>query len=305
MAGVLDQVQLNFSSDSVWLLNVCLGIIMFGVALELNKNDFIRIVKSPVNVLVGLLAQLLVLPFITWLMVVVFQPSPGIALGMFLVAACPGGNVSNFMSSMAKANAALSVSLTAFSTALSIFFTPLNFSFWGSMYAPTEQLMREISLDYLDVFQTIFMILLVPLVLGMLVGHYFPKLTKVISGWIKKLSLLIFGGFIAVAFSNNWEQFISYIQMVFWIVLAHNAVAFAAGNLVGRLGRLSARDVKTITIETGIQNSGLALLLIFNFFDGLGGMALIAACWGIWDLFSGSALAYLLSRYPSVDASKV
>ena len=300
-----DAVNLNFSQDSLWLLNICLGIIMFGVALGIHLNDFKAILKQPKSAIVGIISQFILLPLVTFVLVSILKPAPSIALGMIMVAACPGGNISNFFSQAAGGNAALSVSLTAFSTGLAIFFTPLNLQLWGSLYGPTRAILRSVEVNPYDVFTTVVQILLIPLILGMLANHYLPKLAITLTKILRPLSMLIFIGFVVIAFSNNFEIFLKYIGMIMLLVLVHNAVALSSGYGFGALFKLDLRDRKTLSIETGIQNSGLALLLIFSFFEGLGGMAIIAGWWGIWHIVSGMALStYWSRRMKSIPAGQ-
>lgn len=292
----LDEVRLNFSNSSLWVLNLCLALIMFGVALDLKISDFKRLAETPRSSIVGLVSQFILLPFVTFLLVLAIEPSPSIALGLLLVAACPGGNISNFLTYLAKGNTALSVSLTAFGTVLAIVMTPLNLEFYASMYGPTANLLKEIQLEASDLFESILLLAGIPLVVGMGFAHYFPTGVARISKGVKPISILIFGGFIVIAFTNNFNHFLSYIHLVVGVVLLHNALALATGYFTARFAGLSASDQKTIAIETGIQNSGLGLYLIFSFFDGLGGMAFVAAWWGIWHIVSGLTIATYWSK---------
>jgi len=306
----LDHIRLNFSPESLYMLNIALAIIMFGVALEIKLQHFKDIIRDPKSVIIGFFSQFVVLPLITFLMTVLFRDylTPTLALGMILVAACPGGNISNFISSLARGNVALSVSLTAIATVGAVFFTPLNFSIWGGWFieiyskTDTQALMRPLEIDTLQMFQTVFLILGLPLILGIFVNTKFPVFTSKIVKPIKRLSIIIFIGIVILALSNNLDYFIQAIRFVFFIVLIQNAVAFAAGYGLGTLFKRSITDRKTISIETGIQNSGLALVLIFNpkIFPPemeLGGMAIIAAWWGIWHIIAGLALAGYWSRF--------
>lgn len=287
----LDSISLNFSSEDLLLLNLALALIMYGVALDLRFEDFKYLVKNPKGFFLGIFSQFILLPFLTWCLILIIQPPPSVALGMFLVAACPGGNVSNFLTNYAKGNTALSVSLTGFSTVLAIVTTPLNFALWAGLYSPTASILREISLDYGDVFFTVSLILGIPLILGILTHQYATGFAEKASKVLKPLSLLIFAAFVIVAFIGNLDLFLKYISMIFLWVLAHNTVGLSAGYFTGKVFRLPLADVKTITIETGIQNSGLGLVLIFTYFDGLGGMAIITAWWGIWHLISGITIS--------------
>jgi BASS family bile acid:Na+ symporter len=292
----IDQVRLNFSSESLWVLNLCLAFIMFGVALELKVSDFKRLAQTPKISLTGLASQFLLLPFVTYLLVIIIQPQPSIALGMMLVAACPGGNISNFLSYMAKGNVALSVSLTAIGTVLAIFMTPLNLELWAGLYEPTSTLLKEVQLDAWDMFESILTLAGIPLIVGMLFTHYNPNLSAKVAKAVKPISILIFVAFVIVALTKNFDHFLNHIHLVILVVAIHNAFALSTGYFSARLMKLSVADQRTIAIETGIQNSGLGLFLIFSFFDGLGGMALVAAWWGIWHIISGLTLASFWSR---------
>lgn len=292
----VDQIRLHFNQESVGALNVILALIMFGVALEIKREDFRRLLRTPLISLTGLVSQFILLPALTFLLVLLLQPSPSIALGMILVAACPGGNISNFMTYLAKGNTALSVSLTAVGTVLAIVMTPFNLGFWGSMYPPVAAILHEVSLDVIEVLKTIFLIAGLPLVVGMYLGEKKPELAQKISRWMKPVSIIIFIGFVLMALANNLDIFADHIHRVLLVVLLHNAVALSCGFFASRIAGLSFRDQKTIAIETGIQNSGLGLLLIFSFFDGLGGAALVAAWWGIWHIISGLLIAGIWGR---------
>ncbi len=302
---ILDEIRLNFSPGGLVILNLTLAFIMFGIALEIKVSQFRQLVKHPKAAVVGFSSQFLLLPAITFLVVFLFRDwiTPSVALGMILVAACPGGNISNLISVLAKGNAALSVSLTAIATLASVFFTPLNFSFWGGVFNSTSPLLVPIEIPFWNMFRTVFVLLGLPLVLGMVFAWKFPKTTERIIKPIKTVSILIFVGFIVVALSKNFNYFMEYIHYIFLLVLLHNLIALGSGFLFGTIARIKGPDRRTITIETGIQNSGLALILIFNpdIFPGelqTGGMAFIAAWWGIWHIISGLGIAAFWSGRP-------
>jgi BASS family bile acid:Na+ symporter len=292
----LDQIRINFNPNELFTLNIVLAIIMFGIALDITTADFKRLFKNPKIVFVGILSQFVLLPALTFLLVIITKPQASIALGLILVGACPGGNVSNYMSKLAKANPALSVSLTAFATLLSIVMTPLNFEFWASMYEPTNQILKKVQLDPYALFRIVGLILGLPLLVGMLIKSILPKIAAKISRILKPLSFLFFIALLVIAFSNNWEIFIKYIHYVLFLVIAHNLLAYLLGYQTATLFKLNYADKKTLAIETGIQNAGLGLLLIIGFFEGLGGMMLLAAFWGVWDIFSGLVLAFIWGR---------
>ncbi len=296
----IDEITLNFSAQNIFFLNLSLAFIMFGVALNLTPKDFKLVLKSPKAVIAGFFSQFFLLPFLTYLIVLIIQPYPSMALGMMMVAACPGGNISNFMSTVSRGNIALSVSLTAVSSVAAIFFTPINLAFWASLYDPTANLLKTINLDYLGTFRTIVIILGIPIALGMVFRHKFSSLAIKIQPFMHHASLVIFAVIVIMAFSANFDLFLSKIYLVLAIVFVHNAAALMAGYQVGNLLKLSEPDKRTLAIETGIQNSGLGLILIFAFFEGLGGMALVAAWWGIWHILSGLTLSFYWNKKVSL-----
>ena len=292
----IDDIKINFDSSGLWVLNIAIGIIMFGVALGITIDDFKRLFKNPKIVFVGVLSQFILLPAATFLAILIIKPHPSFALGMMMIAACPGGNVSNFFSKMAGGNAALSVSLTAFATLICIFMTPFNLHFWGSLYEPTNAILQTVELNPYDLFKLVLLILGIPLIAGMLIKYYHSEMAKKIEKVLKPLSMLVFVALIFIAFSQNLDIFMNYIHLVLFLVIFHNIFAFIIGYYTAKSFGLDKKDRKTIAMETGIQNGGLGLLLIFGFFEGLGGMALLAAFWGIWDVFSGMALATFWGR---------
>ncbi|MDK2852849.1 MAG: bile acid:Na+ symporter, family [Proteiniphilum sp.] len=300
----LNHVRLNFNQESVNLMNIAIAFIMFGVALGIKPQHFRVVIMRPKPVLLGVVAQYLLLPALTYLLVLVAQPSNSVALGMILVAACPGGNVSNLISAISKSNITLSVSLTGITTILSLFMTPLNFAFWGSLYANHSPLLVPITIDPVEMFRTVFLILGIPVILGMIVGLKFPRFVEKMESTVQAASIIFFIGFITAALAGNFGIFLRYIHLTFLLVLIHNGLAFLAGYSLPRLFRVNELNSRTISIETGIQNSGLGLALIFNprIFPpelNLGGMAFIAAWWGIWHIVAGLLLAFYWRKHPA------
>ena len=294
----VDQVRLNFNPATLTLLNALIGMIMFGVALDIRVDDFRRVVRDPRGPLIGLAAQFLLLPAMTFVLVLIIKPVASIGLGMMMVAACPGGNFSNFLAHHAKANAALSVTMTAISTALAIVMTPANLTFWGGLNSDTAAILREVNLDWFDLFKTILLILGIPLAMGMLVAAKKPEVAGRFRRPMKIFSLSAFGLFIVGALAANWLHFLQNIGYVAFAVALHNGMGLVLGYWSGRALGCHRYDSRAISIEVGIQNSALALVLIFGFFDGLGGMAIIAAWYGVWHLISGLIVATYWSMRP-------
>jgi BASS family bile acid:Na+ symporter len=292
----LDTVRINFGQEGIWLLNVVLAIVMFGVALGISGDDIRNLIKKPKLILLGLLSQLIILPLITFIFVLLIKPDASIALGMLMVAACPGGNISNFMTHLAKGNTALSVSLTAIATLLAIVMTPFNFQFYGNLYAPTAEILRNIELDLLELFKVVFLVLGLPLAIGIAIRYKYSTLAQKVSNILKPFSILVFITFVIIAFSRNLDVFYSYLHYVISFGVVQNILALASGYILARFFMLAGKDRKTLTLETGIQNSGLGLLLTFNFFEELGGMAMMVAFYGIWHIITGLLVALFWAR---------
>jgi len=304
---LIDQVRLNFNATGITIINAAIGLMMLGVALELKTDDFMRIVRSPKAPLIGLLAQFVLLPAFTFLLVLIIKPHPSIALGMMLVAACPGGNLSNLMTYLSNGNSALSISMTAVSTVVAIFMTPFNLSFWGSLNPDTAAILTQVRLSPADVFVTVFLILGIPLMIGMTVGHYRPDFVGKVKKPFKIFSLVFFIIIVCGALAANFQYFIKYVGIVMLAVFIHNALALNIGYWSGKLARLDERDCRAVCIEVGIQNSALGLVLVFSFFNGLGGMAIVVAWWGVWHIIAGLTTAgiFNLKKLPKTQMEKV
>lgn len=307
----LSDLTINFGEGGMMIVNIILAFVMFGVALGIKTSTFKEVFKKPKSVIVGVLMQWIGLPLVTFLVALALNQwiTPMIALGMILVACCPGGNISNFISSLSKGNVELSVSMTAITTALAPIVTPFNFWLWGNLYAhivSVKQNIPELSIPFLPMLYQILLLLGVPIVLGLLFARRHPNATKKITKPAQVLSILLFVGMVVVSFSQNWQIFIDNIIYVFFIVLLHNACALATGYFGGKLAKLPVRDCRSLTVEIGIQNSGLGLVLLFNpvifppevWHQHYGGMLLITAWWGIWHIVSGLTVAYMFRRKP-------
>ena len=305
----LNSVTINFGEGGITIVNIILAFVMFGVALGIKPRTLKDIVKKPKSIIVGVMLQWFALPAVTFAVALALNPviTPMVALGMILVASCPGGNISNFLSSLSKGNIVLSVSLTAITTSMAPIMTPLNFFFWGSMYSRFISVKSDIPMLVIPFFPMLEQILLLlgfPIVLGLLFAHYFPSATKKIIKPSQILSVLLFVGMVVVSFAQNFQIFIDNIFYVFFIVMLHNMVALATGYFGGRLAGLPLNDTQALTIETGIQNSGLGLILLFNtaifppevWHGNYGGMLFITAWWGIWHIISGLCVSYYFRR---------
>lgn len=296
-AAAIDQVRLNFNAQGLLGINAAIGLMMLGVALDLKLEDFKRILSSPKAPAIGLFAQFILLPAFTFGLTLLLRPHASIALGMILVAACPGGNLSNLMTYLAKGNCAISISMTAVSTVAAIVMTPLNLSIWGSLNPDTAPILHKVSLSPMDVFTTVFIILGIPLILGMTLSRIFPKLADRVRKPFKIFALVFFILIVAGALAANYKVFSEVIGLVVFLVFLHNALALNLGYWTARLFHLDEGSCRAVCIEVGIQNSALGLILVFNFFGGMGGMAILVAWWGVWHIIAGLVTAFIFTRF--------
>ena len=310
----LDSLNINLGAGEMFVVNCILAFVMFGVALGIKFQMFKDVFKNPKSVILGILLQWVMLPAITSLLAIVLNPiiTPMVAIGMILVASCPGGNISNFMSAFSKGNVELSVSMTAVTTIAAPFVTPINFWFWGTLYCKFAAIKNDIptlEIPFMDMLEQILLILGLPIIAGMLFAHYFPNGAKRLMKPTQWMSILLFIGMVAVALSQvltalaqKWVVYAAILCAVL-VVIIHNATALSTGYFTGRLAKVSIEDRRSLTIETGIQNSGLGLALLFNpaIFDPTvwshnGGMIIITALWGVWHIVSGLSMATLFRK---------
>ena len=310
----LDTLNINLGSGEMIIVNFILAFVMFGVALSIRMSTFKNVFRKPKSVILGLALQWLALPALTCLLTIVLNPfiTPMVALGMILVASCPGGNISNFLSSLSKGNVELSVSMTAISTLFASIITPFNFWFWGTHYCRFAALKNDIptlEIPFAEILSQIVLILGVPIVLGLVFSHKFPNISKKIIKPTQVLSVLFFIGMVVVSLTQvltgleqRWEVYAA-ILCALVIVVIHNATALCTGYFGGKFTKATVKDCRTLAIEIGIQNSGLALALLFNpaifsptIWGSNGGMVIVAALWGIWHIIAGLTVSYFFRR---------
>lgn len=288
--------QVYYDASSQWLLSAVLASMVLGVALDIKWHDFKAVAKMPKAILAGLVAQFLFLPALTTLLTLFLDLPAGIELGMILVSSCPGGAISNFVTHLAKGNTALSISMTAVASSLAVFMLPFNFIFWSQVNPNTVALMQQINVDAGSLFINLLIVLAVPLALGLIIANKKPSLAKTLHKTLNLTSVIALAAFIVIAVIKNQHAFMAHFGLIFAIVLGHNALALSSGFLAGRIANLSVRDIKATTIEVGMQNSSLAIAIVFTQFQGEAGMALISAFWGTWHIISGLLIAITFRR---------
>ena len=310
----LDQLTINLGATETTLVNIILAFVMFGVALGIKLETFKDVFRNPKSVLTGISLQWVALPALTCLLAIVLNPviTPMVAVGMILVASCPGGNISNFISSLSKGNVELSVSMTAVSTLFAPIITPFNFWLWGTLYCRFAAVKNDIptlEIPFAEMLEQIVLILGIPIVLGVIVSRYIPRVAKALAKPAQVLSILLFMAMVVVSVNkvltgldSTWAVYAALLTALV-VVIIHNATVLGTGYYGATLMKVPSADRRSLTIETGIQNSGLGLALLLNpaIFDPAvwhnnGGMVIVTALWGVWHIISGLTVATIFRR---------
>ncbi|GAA1789121.1 bile acid:sodium symporter family protein [Nocardioides hankookensis] len=301
----IDHVNIDFSSGAQTVLKIVIATILFGIALDIKTSDFTAVVRRPFPILVGVIAQFLLLPALTLLLTIVLDVRGSIALGMILVACCPPGNVSNILTHRAGGDVALSVSMTAISNLLTIFMLPINFAFWGGLSPNGDDVLRDVDLDPVKTFLEIALVIGLPFVAGVTINRLWPRVAHRVHKVVGPVSFVLLLLIIVLAFIGNWDIFTNYITLVLLAVFIQHLMALALGYGVARGTGLPSRSRKAMTFEVSVRNTGLGLVLVFAYFDGLGGMALVAAWWGLYDILAGLVVAAVWKRRTAEPAEVV
>lgn len=289
--------EIQYDGSQQWILNLTLALMVLGLALDIRPRDFLKVLKSPKAPAIGLAAQFILLPAFTCGLTLLLDLPAGIELGMILVAACPGGALSNFITHMSGGNTALSISMTAISSTVAVVMLPINFMFWASVNPVANKLLLNINVSGTDIIQTLLLVLVAPLALGFIIQHFYPSMAEKIHRVLKYLSMVALFLFIFIAVMANYQHFLSQFWILFAAVLAHNILAMGTGFATSSIGGLPIADKKAVTLEVGMQNSSLAIAIVFSQFNGEYGMALICAFWGTWHIVSGIIFAVVSQKY--------
>jgi len=289
----LDALTIVLSPTSQYFLAGALFTLMFAIAMGLKQSDFAFLKSHKRLFWGGLAGQIVALPLATIALAMLLQPAPSIALGMIVIAACPGGNVSNFMTDMAGGDTAYSVSLTAGSSVIASLWTPFAILFWSDLYQPTGALLETINFNRAGFIAQTVALLALPLTLGMTVRALRPALADRLKAPLALAGAFVLGSVIITGMAEFVPILLGAWALIMVPVIAHNTVAFGLGAATGRLLGTTPRRRRSLTFEIGIQNTGLAVVLLLSQLNGLGGAAAIAVVWGVWHFFSGGAMIAL------------
>lgn len=269
------------------VINYMLGVIMFGMGLTLNLKDFKIVFSRPKDVIIGCLAQFTVMPLLAWGLARAFQLDEALALGVVLVGCCPGGTASNVITYLAKGDLALSVGMTGVSTLLAPLLTPLlTWALAG----------KSVNVDVAGMLLSILWVVIVPIVVGLIVKGLWPKFTEQATAYLPAVSSLTIALIVAIIIGANASKLMTGGLVIIIVVMLHNLCGLSFGYLIGRLLGLAETKKRAISIEVGMQNSGLASSLATLHFAAYPMATVPGAIFSVWHNISGALIARLYSR---------
>lgn len=279
------------------MLTASLAFTMLTIAVGLKPHDFQFVRTHPRSVLIGFFTQIVGLPLVTLLLILLMSIPPSLALGMIIVACCPGGAMSNLITRIAGGDTAYSVSLTMLSTLFSGLLLPVAILFWASLHAPADALIDEVNIDRTDfVFRTA-LVLIIPLSTGLLISHFRPALADLLHRRFMPVALLILVFLIVNGLISNRHILAEFGAIMVPLVIVHNAAAFATGAIVGRFFLSDRRKGRALIFEVGIQNAGLGLIIVLAELSAFGEAAILVGTWSLWHLMAGFILAAAFRRF--------
>lgn len=288
---VVAAVAMFLPESFIWIetktINPMLGVIMFGMGLTLSPKDFKIVLSRPKDILIGCLAQFTIMPLLAWLLTLAFSLPKELALGVILVGCCPGGTASNVITYLAKGDLALSVGMTACSTLLAPIVTPLLV--W--LMAGTM-----VNVDTLGMLQSIVYVVIAPIIVGLLCQHFLPKLTKAVTPYLPAFSSLAIAVTVGIVVSHNADRLMLGGMIVILVVMLHNLLGLSLGFTIGRLLRLEKPKCVALSIEVGMQNSGLASSLANMHFAAYPLATVPGAIFSVWHNISGALAARIFQR---------
>ena len=268
-------------------VNTLLGIVMFGMGMTLKLSDFKVVFTKPKAVICGILSQFIIMPALAFLLVTLFQLPTELAVGVILVGACPGGTSSNVMTYLAKGDVALSVGMTACTTIMAPFVTPALVLLLAG---------QTVDVSYVSMLVSIVQVVLVPIALGFVINYFFSKFAEAFGKALPLISVIAICLIIMAVVSANAAKLMSTGLLVIAVVMLHNVCGYALGYLAGRLLGLTKEQMRTLSIEVGMQNSGLATSLATMHFAAMPMAAVPGTAFSVWHNISGAVYANILAR---------
>lgn len=284
-----------FSFLSPSIINPMLGVVMLGMGLTLNPSDFKTVFSRPKDVIAGCAAQFVVMPLLALLLTKAFSLPVEIALGVVLVGCCPGGTASNVITYLSNGDLSLSVAMTTVSTLLAPFLTP--FLTWALIG-------ETVDVDVVSMFLSIFFVVILPVALGLTIQRFLPRLTKVVSTYLPSFSVLVIALIVMIVVSLNSAKLLSCGALVVLVVVLHNIMGLALGYAVAKSLRMSGAKARAVSVEVGMQNSGLASSLALTSFAQYPLAAVPGAVFSVWHNISGAIVARVYSSISDKDGDK-
>jgi len=275
-----------FAAIDLWVINPMLGLIMFGMGMTLSPQDFRIVFSRPKDVIIGCAAQFTVMPLLAWVLSWLFDLPPELALGVILVGCCPGGTASNVITYLAKGDLALSVGMTATSTVLAPLMTPLLTWLMAGKFVDVDAVAMLMSIVY---------VVIGPIAAGFLIQRYMPRFTRWAVAYLPAFSSLMIALLVAIIVGHNAGQLLKGGMVVVLVVILHNIGGFSLGYVLGRLLGLSDDKRKAISIEVGMQNSGLASSLATIHFAAYPMAVVPGAIFSVWHNVCGAFVAKLFA----------
>ena len=268
-------------------INYLLGVVMFGMGLALNLHDFQVVFSRPKDIIIGCLAQFTVMPLLAWGLTKVFQLDEALALGVILVGCCPGGTASNVITYLAKGDLALSVGMTGVSTVLAPLLTPLlTWALAG----------KSIQVDVTGMLLSILWVVILPIVLGLIIKSLWPKFTEKAMDYLPAFSSVAIAFTVSIVISANASKLLASGFLIILVVMCHNLFGLGLGYLIGRLLGMSEPKKRAVSIEVGMQNSGLASSLATLHFAAYPMATIPGAIFSVWHNISGAIVAWLYTK---------
>lgn len=290
-ASSFDDISIHLPGGLSWGVKALIAAFLFAVALEVRVSDIREVARRPTVFAVGLGTQFVLIPALSLVLIAALDVRPSIALGLLLVVCCPAGNLSNILTYRARGDVALSVSLTAVSSALAVIVTPVTLAFWGSLSPRVSSTLDRIDLSPTDVLLEVGAMIVVPFVAGLLFAHRYPERARRARRFVEPAILVLLAVLIVGGLAGNAPIVVESIRLVGAAIVLQNLMSLLVGYGAATACRLPAPGRRAMTLEMGIRNTGLGLVLALTFFGSIGGVAVTVALWGLWDLITGFALS--------------
>lgn len=300
-ASNVDDLDVSIPDGLALGTKILIAAFLFAVALEVRASDLREVTRRPGVFAVGLATQFVVIPALSVALIAALDVQPSVALGLLLVVCCPAGNLSNILTYRARGDLALSVSLTTLSNASAVVVTPVALAFWGSLSPQVAEILAEVDLSPTDLLLDVGLLIVLPFAAGMVVARRYPSVARRARRFVEPAILVLLTLLIAGGLAGNASTVVDHIRAIGLAVVLQNLLSLVVGYGAAAACRLSTASRRAMTLEMGIRNTGLGLVLALTFFPSTGGVAVTVALWGLWDLVTGVSLSTWWRRRTPAD----